>query len=219
MAEEKDGVAVKLQDFGIDVILRPSLVANFLPSKSPSKTVPLLQPLTALIPAAEMFGILGGSGSGKTTLLNAIAGRYDRNSFQTCGSINFLRTKRNAQQAAIATNSSYSVAYVTQDDFLHPYLTVRETLLYAASLKISNPDEATSAVSNVIMELGLKECADSLIGSDDGTSRRGISGGEKRRVSIGLQILTHPVSIPFFADILLLILLNCAQSEDCPCCR
>ena len=84
-------------------------------------------------------------------------------------------------------------AYVTQTDVLLPSLTVRETLLYAASLRL--PSSTTSRqrsqlVEEIILELGLKECADTRIG--DGSKKGGCSGGERRRVSIGVQMLRNP---------------------------
>ena len=76
---------------------------------------------------------------------------------------------------------------------LLPSLTVRETLLYAASLRL--PSSTTSQqrkqlVEEVILELGLKECADTRVG--DGFKKGGCSGGERRRVSIGVQMLKNP---------------------------
>lgn len=84
-------------------------------------------------------------------------------------------------------------AYVTQTDVLLPSLTVRETLLYAASLRL--PPSTTSQqrkqlVEEIILELGLKECADTRVG--DGFKKGGCSGGERRRVSIGVQMLRNP---------------------------
>lgn len=184
-------MSVILERFSIDV-LPPE---NWLQPKTERRSVCLLQPLDAIFPGGEISAILGGSGSGKTTLLNVIAGRYDRSTVVAHGSLSFARASLTAQQAATAVKPSCSVAYVTQDDFLHPHLTVRETLEYGARLKIpaAEQDLAEQVVHDVTMELGLKECMESVVGSDDGTtSSRGISGGEKRRVSIALQILTHP---------------------------
>ena len=84
-------------------------------------------------------------------------------------------------------------AYVTQTDVLFPSLTVRETLLYATSLRL--PSSTTSQrrkqlVEEIILELGLKECADTRVG--DGFKKGGCSGGERRRVSIGVQMLRNP---------------------------
>lgn len=82
--------------------------------------------------------------------------------------------------------------YVTQDDHLLSNLTVRETLTYAALLKLPrnlSTDEKLKQVEAVIQELRLTKVANTLIG---GPFIRGVSGGERRRVSIGLQLLTNP---------------------------
>ena len=84
-------------------------------------------------------------------------------------------------------------AYVTQSDVLLPSLTVRETLLYAASLRLppsTTSQQRSQLVEEIILELGLKECAGTRVG--DGFKKGGCSGGERRRVSIGVQMLRNP---------------------------
>lgn len=84
-------------------------------------------------------------------------------------------------------------AYVTQTDVLLPSLTVRETLVYAASLRLPpsiTSQQRSQLVEEIILELGLKDCADTRIG--DGLRKGGCSGGERRRVSIGVQMLRNP---------------------------
>lgn len=91
-----------------------------------------------------------------------------------------------------ASLSTVRYAYVMQQDVLLPTLTVRETLRYSAELRLSSATtkaEREKIMEEVILQLGLKECADTLIG--DG-AHKGCSGGEKRRVSIGVQLLSNP---------------------------
>ena len=83
-------------------------------------------------------------------------------------------------------------AYVTQEDTLLGTLTVRETIYYSAHLRL--PDkmpkrEKNTIVESTILEMGLQDCADTPVGN---WHVRGLSGGEKRRVSIALEILTRP---------------------------
>lgn len=83
-------------------------------------------------------------------------------------------------------------AYVMQQDVLIPTLTVRETLLYSAELRLpasTSREDRVKAVEEVILQLGLKECANTRIGDNE---HKGCSGGEKRRVSIGVQLLANP---------------------------
>jgi ABC-type multidrug transport system ATPase subunit len=92
-----------------------------------------------------------------------------------------------------STRQSLSmISLVAQDDDgLLPYLTVRETLRFAACLRL--PDLSTAAKSqraeDILLRMGLKDCANTLIGDE---LIKGISGGEKRRVSIAIQLLTDP---------------------------
>ena len=84
-------------------------------------------------------------------------------------------------------------SYVCQDDdSLLPYLTVRENLRFAAGLRLPthmSRSEKMQRAESVLLKLGLRDCADNLVGSD---LVKGISGGEKRRVTIATQILTDP---------------------------
>lgn len=82
--------------------------------------------------------------------------------------------------------------YGTQDDFLLPYLTVRETLTVSAALRLPasvDTKTRTAIVEQTILELGLIDAADTIVG---GPFRKGISGGEKRRLSIGCTLVTMP---------------------------
>uniref|UniRef100_A0A803KM91 ABC transporter domain-containing protein n=1 Tax=Chenopodium quinoa TaxID=63459 RepID=A0A803KM91_CHEQI len=84
------------------------------------------------------------------------------------------------------------VAYVTQENVLLGTLTVRETLTYSAYLRLPpnlTKEEIEGIVEGAIMEMGLQECADTIIGN---WHLRGISGGEQKRLSIALEILTRP---------------------------
>lgn len=81
---------------------------------------------------------------------------------------------------------------MTQEDVLMGTLTVRETITYSAYLRLPNTlsnDQVKDIVKGTIMEMGLEDCADRLIGN---WHLRGISGGEKKRLSIALEILVRP---------------------------
>lgn len=81
---------------------------------------------------------------------------------------------------------------MTQEDVLLGTLTVRETIKYSALLRLPttmSKDEVNSIVEGTIMEMGLQDCADRVIGN---WHLRGISGGEMKRLSIALEILTRP---------------------------
>ncbi|KAF1983495.1 P-loop containing nucleoside triphosphate hydrolase protein, partial [Aulographum hederae CBS 113979] len=155
-----------------------------------SQELSILKPVTAAFKPGILNVIMGPSGSGKTTLLNAMAGRLN-NSATTTYRFDGDMLLNGTSPAGIVQQSV--ISYVTQDDdALLPSLTVRETLRFAAGLRL--PSWMSKAAKNeraeeVLMKMGLKACADNLIGSE---TVKGISGGEKRRVTIATQILTEP---------------------------
>ncbi|KAF9272699.1 hypothetical protein BGZ68_002156 [Mortierella alpina] len=150
----------------------------------------LLQDIDAVIPPAQLTAILGGSGSGKTTLINALLHRTPPG-LKASGNIYFNGSK-NPSMRRINT----VCGYVRQDDgMLMAHLTVRETLRYAAELgmaKSLTKFEKWAKVDEIIDLIGLRECMDVLVGDDD-TS--GISGGQRRRVSVGLQLVYEPACL------------------------
>ncbi|MCO5548670.1 hypothetical protein L7F22_002129 [Adiantum nelumboides] len=143
----------------------------------------VLHSLTGYAEPGQLMAIMGPSGSGKSTLLDTLAGRLATNATQT--GIVLLNGRRRKLCYGTA-------AYVTQDDNLIGTLTVRETIRYSAELRL--PDrmdarEKEAIVESVIREMGLMECANTKVGN---WHLRGISGGEKRRVSIAIEILMRP---------------------------
>lgn len=132
----------------------------------------------------QVFALMGPSGSGKTTLLSILAGRTPR-SMKITGT---LTSRGDPMSKAVRR----SVGYVSQDDLLHETLTVYETLYYAARLRLPREMDTAGKVSRalaVIDELGLDKCKGTVIG---GYMMKGVSGGERKRVSIGLEMLMNP---------------------------
>ncbi|KAF9597374.1 hypothetical protein IFM89_017720 [Coptis chinensis] len=149
--------------------------------KGPTKR--LLNGLTGCAEPGRILGIMGPSGSGKSTLLDSLAGRLSRNVIMT-GNILLNGKKRRLDYGV--------VAYVTQEDVLLGTLTVRETITYSAHLRLPSSmskDDITGVIDGTIMEMGLQDCADRMVGN---WHLRGISGGEKKRLSIALEIITRP---------------------------
>ncbi|KAG0462159.1 hypothetical protein HPP92_020635 [Vanilla planifolia] len=147
------------------------------------ETQKVLDGLTGYAEPGTFTALMGPSGSGKSTLLDALSSRLASNAFLS-GTIllNGRKTKL----------SFGTAAYVTQDDNLIGTLTVRETIMYSARLRLPDKMEREAKralVEGTIVEMGLQDCADTVIGN---WHLRGISGGEKRRVSIALEILMRP---------------------------
>eukprot|EP01087_Luapelamoeba_hula_P014530 TRINITY_DN4271_c0_g1_i1.p1 TRINITY_DN4271_c0_g1~~TRINITY_DN4271_c0_g1_i1.p1 ORF type:complete len:380 (+),score=71.82 TRINITY_DN4271_c0_g1_i1:94-1233(+) len=144
---------------------------------------PILKDLNGVVLPGQLVAIMGSSGAGKTTLLDILAGR-EKTGILT-GTVTINGKPRDADFNRLA-------GYVTQDDCLLPLMTVFETLMFYANLKL--PSHVThrqrvDKVNALIDDLGLEKVRNARIGSQ---FDRGISGGEKKRVSIGCELITDP---------------------------
>ncbi|XP_010258617.1 PREDICTED: ABC transporter G family member 11-like [Nelumbo nucifera] len=152
-------------------------------SNGKTKCRSLLQGLTGYAQPGEFLAIMGPSGCGKSTLLDALAGRLSSNTRQS-GEILI-----NGRKQTLAFGTS---AYVTQDDTLMTTLTVREAVYYSAQLQLPDSmsrSEKKERAEMTMRELGLQDTMNTRIG---GWGSKGLSGGQKRRVSICIEILTRP---------------------------
>ncbi|URE39125.1 ABC transporter G family member [Musa troglodytarum] len=142
----------------------------------------ILTGISGVVSPGEMLAVLGPSGSGKSTLLSVLAGRLQG---KHAGAV--LANGRRLTKAVLRRTG-----FVTQDDVLYPHLTVRETLVFCAMLRLPGTvakAEKVAAAEAVMAELALTKCADTAVG---GPFVRGISGGERKRVSIGHEMLVNP---------------------------
>jgi ABC-type multidrug transport system ATPase subunit len=125
------------------------------------------------------------SGAGKTTLVEILAGKSK--SGITTGLVTFPSTQATPPR----------IGFVPQQDILPPMLTVFEALLFAARLRLPetvSESEKLERVAGVMNKLGIEAIKDVRIGDSGhgGKRGRGISGGEMRRVSIGLELVARP---------------------------
>ena len=155
-----------------------------------SRIISILKPISTNFEPGVLNVIMGPSGSGKTTLLNGMARRlYD--SIMTKYQKNGEMLINGAVPLDRVVRSI--CGYVCQDDdSLLPYLTVRENLHFAAGLRLPkylSKTEKIQRAESILFKMGLRDCANNKVGS---VLVKGISGGEKRRVTIAMQILTEP---------------------------
>ncbi|KAH6826792.1 Membrane fusion protein Use1 [Perilla frutescens var. hirtella] len=149
-----------------------------------TKETYLLNDITGQAMRGEIMAIMGPSGAGKSTFLDAIAGRIAQGSLE-----GYVRMDGKAVTASYMKMIS---SYVMQDDQLFPMLTVFETLMFAAEVRLPpsiSTAEKKKRVIELVNQLGLTSAMHTNIGNE-GT--RGVSGGEKRRVSIGVDIIHKP---------------------------
>ena len=146
----------------------------------------ILKGISGTVNPGTMLAIMGSSGAGKTTLLNLLAGRVDPNGVE--GEIYLNATPR--AQSPLAKKAQ---AYILQDDILLHTQTPREILEFSAKLRLPkhmSRDEKKEQVNRIIDELNIGGCQDTQIGAPG--KKRGVSGGERKRVSIGTELVTNP---------------------------
>jgi ABC-type multidrug transport system ATPase subunit len=144
-----------------------------------SKDVNLLQDISLAIHPREFVAVVGVSGAGKSTLLNALAGLWPASD----GVVLVNETDLYRHFDAFRTD----LGYVPQDDIIHKELTAEKALDYAARLRLPGDmtaSERKQAVKEELETLGLQERKDVRVGS--------LSGGQRKRVSIGVERLTRP---------------------------
>ena len=138
---------------------------------------------------ANTAAIMGPSGAGKTSLLNILSGRSQTNS-----TINIDADIRMNEFQVDPTNIQVrkQIAFVAQDDSLSFTATPREAIRFSAKLRlprITTDEEIEELTNKMLAELGLRDCADTMIGGD---LIKGISGGERKRTSVGVELVTKP---------------------------
>ncbi|KAM3573100.1 hypothetical protein VYU27_004911 [Nannochloropsis oceanica] len=163
----------------------------------------------------RLLAIMGPSGSGKTTLLNTLSGQLPYHSnMRLTGNVYVMEedsVERKAEEKGSVRSPSTAVVgrrggsgesgfvFVKQEDLFYSQLTVREILIFTARLRLSRKmadAEKRAYVDDMINRMGLTEAADTLVGDE---KKRGISGGERKRLSLACELMGNPSKI-IFAD-------------------
>ncbi|KAK9168728.1 hypothetical protein Syun_000868 [Stephania yunnanensis] len=144
----------------------------------------LLRCVTGKIIPGHVSAVMGPSGAGKTTFLNALAGKVTG---CTMSGLILINGK------SLSIHSYKKITgFVPQDDIVHGNLTVEENLWFSARCRLpANMPKADKVLifERVIESLGLQSVRDSLVGT---VEKRGISGGQRKRVNVGLEMVMEP---------------------------
>jgi ABC-type multidrug transport system ATPase subunit len=155
--------------------------------KASGKDPRILKNLHGKARPGEVVALMGASGCGKTSLMNVLAGRATSMN----GHVVTANITVNGK-AVTAAELGPKVAYVMQEDSLTATATPREAFDFSARLRLPptvTAEERKTMVDEMIRILHLERCADTMIGNE---LIKGISGGEKKRVSIGVELITQP---------------------------
>jgi ABC-type lipoprotein export system ATPase subunit len=128
----------------------------------------------------RMLAIMGPSGAGKSTVLHAIAGRIKDSSAKLT-----LHGTRYWNGIPLSEDSFVPTAFIAQDVSFFPYMTVRETLAFRVELKLGS-NGCDAMVQDLLDQMGLTRAADTIVGD---AKVRGISGGERKRLSIAVEMI------------------------------
>jgi ABC-type multidrug transport system ATPase subunit len=147
----------------------------------------ILNGISGVIKHSRMTAIMGPSGAGKTTFLNVLSGKTP-----TAGASGELFINNRKSEL---TKYKKIYGFVPQDDVMHNELTVRENILHSGRIRLPsywNSKDIEEHVDNVIEALDLSHVANIPIG--DGTTR-GVSGGQRKRVNIGMELVATPLCL------------------------
>jgi len=165
-----------------DVEETKSQLLPAVPGNKTGSVKRILDDVSGTLVAGDMLAVMGPSGCGKTTLLDLLAGRLSSGTQSGTVCISGTPMKRSTFKRCCA--------YVQQEESLTGTLSVRETLEHSANLNIPDRSQRAGRVSEIIENLGLTVCENVKIGT---VFQKGISGGQKRRVSIGTELIYNPL--------------------------
>lgn len=165
-----------------DIVLQAENIRVDVDNKGKPKR--LLDGISFTAYPTEFLGLMGPSGAGKTTLLMSMIGYLRPTYGRTLLNDDDLSERYDRYRGAIG--------YVPQEDIIHGELTVYEALYYTAKLRLP-PDtslqEIDRRINEVLIALEIEATRDVVIG---GASKKGISGGQRKRVNLALELLTEP---------------------------
>eukprot|EP01071_Lankesteria_metandrocarpae_P005090 Lankesteria_metandrocarpae@DN3853_c0_g1_i1.p1 len=183
------GVTVEFNNVTLDVSIPGSSDKKFPPCR-PKDTRRIIHGVSGKIFPGDLVALMGASGAGKSTLLNILSGRSSRWKGEVL---------INGVPATLSSIMRDSACFIQQEDMFYGNITVEEHLLYQSRLRIAFDEEkCATRVAETISLFGLGKSKANKIGNILQGTKKGISGGEKKRLSVASELLSGPALI--FAD-------------------
>lgn len=160
-------------------MMRPAIDIEFSDLSYNAGRRRIIKGISGQFRSGQITAIMGPSGAGKSTLMNILVG------YVTTGVGGSIKVNGEPRKMSVFNKLS---SYIMQEDLLQPFLTVRECLITAAHLKlgVDYPDK-NKAVEEILATLGLTSCADNYTDK--------ISGGQRKRVSMALELVSNPTIV------------------------
>ncbi|TMW83617.1 hypothetical protein EJD97_001203 [Solanum chilense] len=175
---------LRIRNLSYTISPNGSIFSSLMKKSTKPKTT-ILKSVSFVAGCSGILAIVGPSGTGKSTLLRVISGRVSDKEFDSKSIY--------LNDHAITTPAQLRnlCGYVAQEDNLLPLLTVKETLMFSAKFRLRgmSSKEREERVESLMQELGLDHVANIFVGDEE---NRGISGGERKRVSIGVDMIHDP---------------------------
>jgi len=154
-------------------------------NKKTITTRTILNSINGYAKAGECLAIMGSSGAGKTSLLNLLSGKIKNGTGRSVhGTINYNGKSLSPNEI------SDTIGFVMQADIFLSFMTPEETFKFAADLRYDkSEEEKRKVVDKIIKDMKLEKARNTIVGSQ---MVKGISGGEKKRVNIGFELISDP---------------------------
>lgn len=175
------GDRLEIFDAGTQVRLDANAIVRIVKTKKGENKI-LLDDISFAIEPGQFVALVGGSGAGKSTLMRTLLGIDPTTKGKVYINGDDLRTNFNIYRNQIG--------YVPQDDIIHQNLTVTEVLTYAAKLRLPPDTDIEAAVKDTLEQIEMSDQQDVFVSQ--------LSGGQRKRVSIGVELLADPKL--FFLD-------------------
>jgi ABC-type multidrug transport system ATPase subunit/ABC-type multidrug transport system permease subunit len=164
-----------LEDTGSQIRLDAHRLLRKVTDKQ-GRELTILNDISLVIEPGQLVALVGGSGAGKSTLIKSLLGIVP-----TTSGIVFLNGENLRQNWGIYRSQ---IGYVPQDDIVHPNLTVEEVLTYACKLRLPPDINVPQVVAKTLEQIKLPHVRQTYV--------RDLSGGQRKRVSIGVELLADP---------------------------